>query len=492
MMEQARLIPPLVAACFLSGAAMPPAAAAEGLVPVGNELSILPSALADDTPSICSTPDGGFVVARAQGEIGASQVVVRRFDENGSALGSEFAVSGVGPVAQADVACAPDGVIAVVWSQGEEEAGGTREDIYARIVSAKGVVEGDPFRVNVYTTGRQLRPAVCAQGDGRFAAVWIDRNRDVLDSGLFWTDGRVRLNEIVAQDPRAEVPPDIACASSGRFLVVWGDFPSSERNDEVAARAFGRDGSHDGSRFFVNSITTGDQTDAVVCASGDDGYVVAWRNTIVSAGGSSIHARRIMRSGRLDGPDFQISPLNRRSVAITCGESRSFVAVTTRDSSGGIGVFAQKIESAETVASDETTAYSGTVRSKAGVAGDADAIFPIIWSLGSGDPVAVRGRLFTSASVLTTTSSSTTTTVTTTVTTTTIPVPPVLCGDANDDGGLTVVDALMILQAGVGAVPCEPCRCDSDGSGAISATDALLILSLSIGVDEEVACPPCA
>jgi hypothetical protein len=94
--------------------------------------------------------------------------------------------------------------------------------------------------------------------------------------------------------------------------------------------------------------------------------------------------------------------------------------------------------------------------------------------------------LFRSADAITTTSSSTTTT-----TTTTVPVTPTECGDADTNGEVTVVDALVILLAAVGGAPCEPCRCDSDGSATIAATDALRVLSLAIGIDEELACPPC-
>jgi hypothetical protein len=312
---------------------------------------------------------------------------------------------------------------------------------------------------------------------------WIDRNRDTLDSAVFSTDGRVRSRETVAEDPRTEVAPDIACAESGRFLVVWGDFPSSARNDEVVARAFSRDGSRDGSRFFVNSDTTGDQTDAVVCASGDDGFVVAWRNTVVSGGGSSIHARQLAPSGAVDGSSFVISPLGRRSVAITCGEQRSFVAVTTPDSTGGTDVFAQRVDSDRVLAGDEIVAYRGTVRQPPRITGNADGTFPILWSVGNGVSTAVHGRFFRNADAETTTTLSTTTT--------TVADAPPTCGDADGSETLTATDVLVILGAAVGGSACEPCRCDTDGSGNVTAQDALLNLLVALGVERDLACPAC-
>ena len=43
------------------------------------------------------------------------------------------------------------------------------------------------------------------------------------------------------------------------------------------------------------------------------------------------------------------------------------------------------------------------------------------------------------------------------------------CGDANDDGSLTALDALIALNAAIGLSSCEPSRCDVDDDQTITA-----------------------
>jgi hypothetical protein len=67
-----------------------------------------------------------------------------------------------------------------------------------------------------------------------------------------------------------------------------------------------------------------------------------------------------------------------------------------------------------------------------------------------------------------------------------------VCGDVDASGAVTASDALAVLQAAVEIRTCDLCVCDVDGSSAITATDALLALSKSVGLGDELRCPPCA
>jgi hypothetical protein len=60
----------------------------------------------------------------------------------------------------------------------------------------------------------------------------------------------------------------------------------------------------------------------------------------------------------------------------------------------------------------------------------------------------------------------------------------VLKGDANRDGLVTAVDALMTLRTAVGSDTCPLEICDVDSSGAITAPDALLILRVAVGASQ--------
>jgi len=86
-----------------------------------------------------------------------------------------------------------------------------------------------------------------------------------------------------------------------------------------------------------------------------------------------------------------------------------------------------------------------------------------------------------------TTSSSTLTTIRPTTTT----LPPSVCADPGMNG-ITASDALTLLRASIGAVPCAACICDVDGNGIVTATDALITLAASAGIPATLNCPACA
>jgi len=57
------------------------------------------------------------------------------------------------------------------------------------------------------------------------------------------------------------------------------------------------------------------------------------------------------------------------------------------------------------------------------------------------------------------------------------------------EGAAVASDALMILRAAVGQVPCNPCVCDVDTTGTVTASDALVILKQAVGMPVTIRCP---
>jgi 6-phosphogluconolactonase (cycloisomerase 2 family) len=90
----------------------------------------------------------------------------------------------------------------------------------------------------------------------------------------------------------------------------------------------------------------------------------------------------------------------------------------------------------------------------------------------------------------TTTSTVPETTTTSAEPTTTTTLEPPICGDVNDSGTVTAIDALAILKASVGGNECEPlvCVCNVAGGGTINATDALQALRIAVGLAVATAC----
>jgi hypothetical protein len=66
-----------------------------------------------------------------------------------------------------------------------------------------------------------------------------------------------------------------------------------------------------------------------------------------------------------------------------------------------------------------------------------------------------------------------------------------LCGDADGDGHVSAVDALIALKSATGAAQCLLCRCDTDNSGQVTATDALALLQSAVGLAVSLDCERC-
>ncbi len=73
------------------------------------------------------------------------------------------------------------------------------------------------------------------------------------------------------------------------------------------------------------------------------------------------------------------------------------------------------------------------------------------------------------------------------------PPPGGECGDLNDDGRISIADALSLLQATVALPgPCVPfidTLCDADGDGTLTLNDAIRVLKVVVGFPVTLDCP---
>ncbi len=136
-----------------------------------------------------------------------------------------------------------------------------------------------------------------------------------------------------------------------------------------------------------------------------------------------------------------------------------------------------------------TTASDSNVESQDVIVGAGESLQASIPAAGVLTVFTVPAMSTTTTMPATTTSTTTTTTTSMSPTTTTMPVAT--CADPDGDG-VTVSDALFVLQAAVGIRSCAACVCDADGSGKVSATDALVVLRVAVGAPVSLSCPPCA
>lgn len=62
------------------------------------------------------------------------------------------------------------------------------------------------------------------------------------------------------------------------------------------------------------------------------------------------------------------------------------------------------------------------------------------------------------------------------------------CGDADDDGTITVTDGVRVLRNAAGLGECALERCDVDGNGSVSVTDGVVVLRAAVGLGDPTGC----
>ena len=146
--------------------------AADG-TPLGDEFLVDQTPLATAAPTVAGLADGGFRVAWAQRDAERSvgwEVYTRAFDAAGTATEAATRVNSYtfGDQYNPKIAALPQGELIVWTSLGQD---GSYEGVFGQWISG-GQWVGSEFRVNTTTAGRQMQPAVAADGVGGCLAVW--------------------------------------------------------------------------------------------------------------------------------------------------------------------------------------------------------------------------------------------------------------------------------------------------------------------------------
>jgi hypothetical protein len=248
---------------------------------------------------------------------------------------------------------------------------------------------GGEFRVNAYTTGGQLRPAVAMDRDGSFVVVWENdqggspglwgRRYDAAGGPL---GGEFQVHAAAAAGEREAA---VTFDASGDFLVVWeavGSFST-----EVRGRRFSRDGQPLGGEFQVNSSPQAAHRNPDVAALGD-GFVVVW-----SAGGAAapgnfdVRARRFDGDGSPLGADFMVNVHTtgfQGSPAVAPGGGGEFFVAWESEGQDGedLGVFARRFDGDGAPLTGEFQVNAATARDQEdpAVTADGGGNLHVLWS----------------------------------------------------------------------------------------------------------------
>jgi len=141
-------------------------------------------------PSVALNADGSFVVVwyGDVGDTSSSSVQGRRFDAAGTAVGGQFQANTytTGYQIHPSVGADAEGNFVVLWqSYGSSGSDASLASIQGQRFHATGMVVGDEFQVNTYTTSYQESAAVALNGAGDFVVVWSSDGSSGTDTSSY-------------------------------------------------------------------------------------------------------------------------------------------------------------------------------------------------------------------------------------------------------------------------------------------------------------------
>ena len=180
-------------------------------------------------------------------------VSARRFTSTGTASGNDFIVQS--PTAYDHqwfprVSRSSGGPFVVVWQSYQYNSPtDSGWQVSARRFQSNGSALGSPFQVNSQINYSYPRPDVGVDGTGAFTVVWTDSNgfdgsgegliRRSFDSGGNAVKGELRVNESA---DGAQSDPALAMNGDGSFIVTWTTQPTSTLDNDIAALRYLPDG----------------------------------------------------------------------------------------------------------------------------------------------------------------------------------------------------------------------------------------------------------
>jgi hypothetical protein len=274
-----------------------------------------------EAPSVSSAADGSFVAAWEDNRGG---IFARRYDAAGVPLGSDFLVNSyVGMLnifsEDAGVASAADGRFVVVWC----DPVGDDSGIFARRYDTSGNPVGPQFRVNTVTTGEPQRPAVAGAADGSFVVVW-ERYGLGAEAGGFMRRYDSSGNPVGDPSPIGtgrKSRLSVAMSPSGQFVVAWED---QENNDGIKGQLYDVSGSPVGVEFGVNTDSAANSPSVAMGVDGS--FVVAWDHHE----NFEVYARRYDGAGNAVAPGFRVNTFTtgfQGTPAVAAGPDGRFVVV---------------------------------------------------------------------------------------------------------------------------------------------------------------------
>lgn len=286
---------------------------------------------------------------------------------------------------------ARDTLVDVAGNALDGDADGAPGGSFAGAFSIAGIAPaGGEFQVNTFTTNFQQYPQVATDAAGNFIVAWTSEGQDGSDAGVYarrYNARGVPQGEEFRVNTTTAGPqenPAVAMDSDGDFVIAWQN--GGQTVQGIYAQRYGANGVPHGGEFLVSSGIESSLISPRVAMDRDGDFVVAWTN-YVSFNATDVYARRYSASGVSQGGAFLVNtytPDNQTTYGVAMNDVGDFVIVWSSMGQDGssLGVYAQRFSAAGVAQGEEFRAntYTTSLQAVGGVAMDATGNFTITWT----------------------------------------------------------------------------------------------------------------
>jgi PHD/YefM family antitoxin component YafN of YafNO toxin-antitoxin module len=260
-------------------------------------------------PSVSTFADGGFVVTWVTGDTSQdgdrSAIKAQLFDSAGSKIGPEFLVNSAANGQQSGprVETLDNGNFLVTWLT--QVSGDGTDGIKAQLFDRSGDPIGGEFQVNA--SGSSLFEAnVTSLADGRFIISWDDWSSQSVKAQIFDAAGARAGGILTLASTSAQGYGDVIGLANGSFVATWRVNGNSW---DVKAQVFDASGGRVGGEFLVNTVVAGSQNAPTAAALADGSFVITWSesNPEYQSGNTRIKAQLFSASGGKIGGELLVS-----------------------------------------------------------------------------------------------------------------------------------------------------------------------------------------
>jgi Ca2+-binding RTX toxin-like protein len=258
-----------------------------------------------DEPVVAGLEGGGFVVSwiSSNQDGSGSGIYAQRFDASGLAQGGEFRVNTQTSDDQTDpaISALASGGFVISWTSDAQD--GSETGVYAQRFDAGGASVGGEYLVNTTTDGLQGFSDVTELGNGDLVFCWTSTSAVGEPGGIFArrfdADGNALSSEfrVDSTTSSSQGDPAVTALAGGGFVVTWASDPQDGSGADIFARIYTSGGVAVGDEFRINSTTADDQTDPVVDATDDGGFIVVWTSKGQDGSLEGIFAQRFTANG---------------------------------------------------------------------------------------------------------------------------------------------------------------------------------------------------